>query len=29
MAISLAYGTEETSILVEKAIEVASKIKID
>ena len=29
MAISLAYGTEETSILVEKAKEVASKIKID
>ena len=29
MAVTLAYGSEETSILVKKAKEVASKIKID
>ena len=29
MAVALAYGSEETSILVKKAKEVASKIKID
>jgi len=29
MAVALAYGPEETSILVKKAKEVASKIKID
>ena len=29
MAVALAYGSEDTSILVKKAKEVASKIKID
>ena len=29
MAVSLAYGKEDTSILVQKAKEVASKIRVD
>jgi hypothetical protein len=29
MAVSLAYGKEDTSILVQKAKEVASKIRVE